>query len=131
MTILTNMCLVYDDSNNILLQDRIKNDWPGLNLPGGHIKDNETAIESVRREIKEETNIDLDNIEFVSIYEWFNKETNRRDLTLLYKAKAINKNIISNKEGVSKFYKISELRKENFSLDLDKILDIYGIKLEK
>ena len=38
--LLTNMCLIYKD-DEILVQERTKNDWPGLTFPGGHIKKNE------------------------------------------------------------------------------------------
>jgi len=30
-----NMCMIYDDKGNILVQDRLKKDWPGVTFPGG------------------------------------------------------------------------------------------------
>ena len=38
--ILTNMCMVYDNNGNILVQDRVSKDWPGINFPGGHVEYN-------------------------------------------------------------------------------------------
>lgn len=127
--ILTNMCLIYNKNNQILLQDRVKNDWPGLNLPGGHVKENETLINSVKREIKEETNLDLIDVEFVGIFERFIKETNTRHLALLYKSSNYKGEIKSNSEGVDKFYDIKELKNHTLSVDLDKILKIYNIDI--
>ena len=37
-TILTNMCMVYDDKGNVLVQDRIDPQWPGVTFPGGHVE---------------------------------------------------------------------------------------------
>lgn len=127
--VLTNMCLIINSKGEILLQNRIKNDRPGLNLPGGHVENNETLIESVKREVKEETNLNLIKVEFVGIYEWFNKNTNRRDLAILYKSNKFNGILKSNKEGINSWYNITNLKKENLSLDLDKVLEVYGIKL--
>lgn len=127
--VLTNMCLIINSKGEILLQNRIKNDRPGLNLPGGHVENNETLIESVKREVKEETNLNLIKVEFVGIYEWFNKNTNRRDLAILYKSNEFNGILKSNKEGINSWYNITNLKKENLSLDLDKVLEVYGIKL--
>lgn len=127
--ILTNMCLIYGKDNKILLQDRAKNDWPGLNLPGGHVKENETLVESVKREIKEETNLTLLDVEFVGIYEWFIKETNTRHLAILYKSNKFEGVINSNSEGIDKFYAIGELKSHTLSVDLDKILKIYNIDI--
>ncbi len=127
--ILTNMCLIVNKNGEILLQNRIKNDWPGLNLPGGHVEDNETLIESVKREIKEETNLNLINVDFIGIYEWFNNKTNRRDLALLYKSNSFDGELKSSEEGINAWYNIKDLNKANFSLDLDKILKIYGIEI--
>lgn len=75
MITLTNMCLIINDKNEILFQDRLKNDWPGLNLPGGHVEVNESIKDSVIREIKEETNLTLFDLEFVNYFEWINTKT--------------------------------------------------------
>ena len=40
--IFTNICLIYDNDGNILVQDRKKKTWPGLTLPGGHVEKKRT-----------------------------------------------------------------------------------------
>ena len=35
---LTNMCMVYDNDGNVLVQDKVDSDWGGLTFPGGHIE---------------------------------------------------------------------------------------------
>ena len=36
--IFTNMCMIYDDDGNILVQDRVNPDWSGVTFPGGHVE---------------------------------------------------------------------------------------------
>lgn len=50
------LCLV-EDENKILLQNRIKKDWQGYALPGGHVELGESFVDAVIREIKEETGL--------------------------------------------------------------------------
>lgn len=47
--------------NKILVARRSKNDsYPGMwEFPGGGVDGNETVVEAVRREVKEETNLDI------------------------------------------------------------------------
>ena len=41
---LTNMCMVYDDNGNVLVQDKVDSDWGGLTFPGGHIEKGESFV---------------------------------------------------------------------------------------
>ena len=62
------MCLIKNSEGKLLFLNRKKSTWPGITFPGGHVENNETYLESVVREIKEETNLDVSDLElyFVS-----------------------------------------------------------------
>ena len=66
-TILTNMCLIEDDHGNIVMQirDPQRYSWSGAALPGGHIEAHEGLVESVIREVKEETGATATIIQYV------------------------------------------------------------------
>jgi phosphoglycolate phosphatase len=56
--------LIFNNSNQVLMLRTHK--WSNLwGIPGGKIKWGETCIDALRREIKEETNLDIDEISFV------------------------------------------------------------------
>ena len=58
------MCLIENKkTKEVLTINRVK-DWCGVAFPGGHIEEGEPIVLSVIREIKEETNLDIDNLIF-------------------------------------------------------------------
>lgn len=60
--IFTNMCMIYD-KDKVLVQDRIKDDWKGIVFPGGHVEPQESFVDSVIREVYEETGLTISNVE--------------------------------------------------------------------
>ena len=122
--ILTNMCMIYKENGEFLVQLRKKNDWPGINFPGGHVKDNESIEESVFREIKEETGLVLNSVEFVSYFEWNVPLEGVRHLVMLYRSNDFSGEIVNSKEGEVFFVKEEELSKYPLSTDFDKLLEI-------
>ena len=51
---LTVLCLLHR-GDRYLLQNRLKADWHGYALPGGHVEPGESVVETVIREMREET----------------------------------------------------------------------------
>ena len=71
MTELMNICMIYDNHGNVLLQNRRKKNWAGVAFPGGHVEKGEALVPSVIREIKEETGLDIKNVKLCGVKEWF------------------------------------------------------------
>ena len=65
--IFTNLCMVYDDAGNILVQDRQAQDWPGICFPGGHVERNESFVRAAIREVYEETGVSIKNPKYRGI----------------------------------------------------------------
>ncbi len=60
---LTNMCMIYDDKGNVLVQDKVDETWGGLTFPGGHIEKGESFVDSVIREVYEETGLTIEKMD--------------------------------------------------------------------
>ena len=56
---LTNMCMVQDSKGNVVALNKRKGGYTGLTFPGGHLEPGETICDSVIREVKEETGLDI------------------------------------------------------------------------
>ena len=55
---LTVLCLVHR-GEELLLQNRVKKDWQGYAMPGGHVEPGESIVEAVIREMREETGLQI------------------------------------------------------------------------
>lgn len=53
--IFTTLCMVYDSQNRVLIQERRGTAWDGIAFPGEHVEPGESFVESVKREVYEET----------------------------------------------------------------------------
>lgn len=97
---LTNMCLVYNDTS-ILVQEKLglKEKYKGgLVFPGGHIEPNESLLDSVVREIKEETGLTIYHPQLCGFKDWI-LEDGTRYIVLLYKTNQYEGQIKSSDEG--------------------------------
>jgi ADP-ribose pyrophosphatase YjhB (NUDIX family) len=70
--------LIFDDAGEVLMIRTHK--WSNLwGIPGGKVKWGETCADALRREIKEETNLDIDEIEFVIVQDCIHSKEFYRD----------------------------------------------------
>lgn len=119
----TNMCLIYDDFGNILVQDRHKKTWPGITFPGGHVEKNESFVESTIREIKEETNLDISNLELCGITQW-TPFMGGRYVTIMYKTNKFSGELKSSDEGELFWIKKEDLFKYQIAQDLKEMFKV-------
>ena len=97
MTELMNICMIYDDEGNVLMQNRHKKVWPGVTFPGGHVEPGESLVLSVIREIKEETGLDISNVKLCGVKEWFDNGV--RSMVFFYKTNCFSGTLQSSEEG--------------------------------
>ena len=96
--IFTNMCMIYDDEGNILVQDRLNPNWPGVTFPGGHVEKAESFGGSVIREVKEETGLDIENPVLCGVKQ-FQTNKDERYVVLFYKTNRFSGELKSSEEG--------------------------------
>lgn len=95
--IFTNMCMIYNE-DYILVQDRQNSDWPGITFPGGHVEHGESFVESVKREVFEETGLIIENPILCGVKQFQTKQ-NQGYVVLFFKTNQFEGNLKSSKEG--------------------------------
>ena len=103
---LTVLCLV-EDGNKILLQNRVKKDWQGYTLPGGHVERDESFVDAVIREMKEETGLDIKNPILVGVKQFPIKHG--RYVVFLFKATEFEGLLKSSTEGKMEWVEYNDI----------------------
>ena len=122
--ILTNMCMVYD-GDKILVQNRNDPDWGGITFPGGHVEPGESFVESVIREIKEETGLDISNVTLCGVKQWADREKNYRYIVLFFKTNTFSGELKSSSEGDVFWINKNELNNYKLADGFDGMFEIF------
>ena len=96
--IFTNLCMVYDPDGNILVQDRVDPTFPGLCFPGGHVEPGESFVQSVIREVWEETGLTIENPILCGTKQ-FQTDEGERYVVFFYKTNLFSGKLKSSDEG--------------------------------
>lgn len=128
--VLMNMVKIYNkETGEVLVLDKVKKyGWEGLTFPGGKVEYGESFEDSVIREAKEETNLDIKNPKLVGIITWVTDES--KDVGLIYETSDFEGELIKeNREGKLSWMDYEEFKKiPDKSMSMDKILGIYDGK---
>ena len=125
--ILCNLCMVEDlENRKVVLQyrspERYKK-WSGYAFPGGHIEEGESLVESVIREVYEETGLTIADPKLVAVKDWEPDEGGRY-IVFCYKATEFTGQLRSSEEGEVSWVEKDQLEKLDLSYDMLPLLEV-------
>lgn len=118
---LTTLCLIYQ-GDQILLQNRVKKDWQGYALPGGHIEPGESIVDSVIREMKEETGLTIFNPKLCGVKQF--PIDGGRYIVFLFKTDEFTGTLRSSHEGNVEWVQRSKVCEFPTVADLEELLTV-------
>ena len=118
---LTVLCLIHK-GDSYLLQDRVKNDWRGYTLPGGHIEPGESIVEAVIREMKEETGLDIKQPRLCGVKQF--PIEGGRYIVFLFETEQFEGVLNSSDEGTMHWVNAKDLSSVNLVNDFDGLLEV-------
>ena len=95
---LMNVCLLRDDANRMLVQDRTDTSWPVLCFPGGHVEPGESFTGAVVREMREETGLTILDPQLCGVKQ-FQTGEGVRYVVLFYRASRFTGTLTPSTEG--------------------------------
>lgn len=118
---LTVLCLIHTE-DSYLLQDRVKNDWKGYALPGGHIEPGESIVDAVVREMKEETGLTIKAPRLCGIKQF--PIEGGRYIVFLFETDQFEGELVDSDEGKMYWVKKSELLNVNLVDDFNELIEV-------
>lgn len=118
---LTVLCLLRQ-GDCLLLQNRVKEDWRGYALPGGHVEPGESIVDAVVREMREETGLTVRQPRLCGVKQF---PTERgRYVVFLFLSEDFEGTLRSSAEGEMRWVRRSELPLLSTVEDLDVLLNV-------
>ena len=118
---LTVLCLIHR-GQELLLQNRVKKDWQGYTMPGGHVEPGESIVDAVIREMQEETGLLIRKPRLCGVKQF--PIDGGRYLVFLFETEEFEGQLRSSGEGRMRWIDRSRLAELNTVEDLEELLDV-------
>jgi len=119
---LTNMCMVCDGTK-VLVENRIGHTWSGITFPGGHIEPGESVVDSVIREVREETGLTVAHPRLCGVKDWM-RDDGSRYMVLLFRADTFSGELRPSEEGEVFWAELNELPGMNLARSMEETLEV-------
>ena len=119
---LANLCMIYR-GDELLLQNRVGKDWQGYTFPGGHVEPGESILDSVVREMKEETGLTILSPRLCGFKQF--PIDGGRYLVFFFKTDSFEGELISSDEGTVEWIARRDLLSLNTVSDFMDMLKVF------
>ena len=123
-TIFTNMCMIYDNTGRVLVQNRLDSGWPGIAFPGGHVEKGESFTDAAIREVREETGLTVSHLHMCGVKDWV-RDNETRYVVHLYKTNVFEGEPISSDKGEVWWVPLNELPDMKLSKSMKTMLRLF------
>ena len=124
--VFTNMCMITAGSK-VLVLDRKNPDWPGITFPGGHVEKGESFVDSVIREVFEETGLTIEDPVLCGTKQFQTKE-DARYVVFFFNASKFSGKLKASDEG--EVFWIERAALPNYSLAPDMLAMVEVMEAE-
>ncbi|HJE19274.1 MAG TPA: 8-oxo-dGTP diphosphatase [Aliicoccus persicus] len=121
--IITNMCMIENEEGQILVQDRVSNNWPGITFPGGKVEKYESFVDSVIREVFEETGLTISQPQICGTKQ-FQTANDERYVVIMYKTMHFSGTLKSSAEGEVFWINKAELKDYKLANDFLQMFEV-------
>ena len=122
--VLTNMCMVCQ-GDKILVQERVDPHWSGICFPGGHVEEGESFVESVKREVFEETGLGIVAPMLCGVKQWTQRNGEYRYIVFFYKTNQFKGEIKDSKEGRVFWIDRKDLKKFTLADGFESMIEVF------
>jgi 8-oxo-dGTP diphosphatase len=105
-----------------LLQNRVKTDYKGYSFPGGHVEKDESIVDAVIREMKEETGLTIFHPHLCGVKQF--PIEGGRYLVFLFETDQFEGDLISSEEGEMYWIKADQLHNVEIIDDFEDMLEV-------
>lgn len=116
--------MVSDGNGNILVEDRLDPDWPGICLPGGHVEPGESFTAAAIRETFEETGLVMEDPRLCGVKQ-FQTNDDARYVVFFFKASRYHGTLRSSSEGEVFWISRDSLTGHRLVPDLEEMLKVF------
>ncbi len=120
--ILTNMCMIRDGSK-VLVEEKVGPYAGGITFPGGHVEAGEPIVDSVIREMREETGLTIREPRLCGVKDWINEDGSRY-MVFLFRADRFSGTPASSEEGRVFWMEIGDVLKSGWIWHMDCLMRI-------
>ncbi|MFC6314568.1 8-oxo-dGTP diphosphatase [Lapidilactobacillus achengensis] len=114
--------------DQVLVENRVKKDWPGLTFPGGHVEAHEPFYDAAVREMREETGLVVRDLKLVGLCQYPDHTAAGapfRRVIYFYRTDQFSGTLKSSREGAVTWLDQAELKRRPLAGSLADFLHVF------